>query len=268
MADVPGPLSAFIVGEIRRARGASGMTQEAFGRAAGFSASHVSAVEGGTRALTMDFIKSADRALNNGGLFERLATKFGTPSWFLPWLDAERGATQLRYFEPNLIPGLLQVEHYARTVLRTVESLTDDEVEQRVESRMSRQAILTGERRPQFVAVLDEAAIRRTGDGLGGIMAQQVAHLVAMAELPHVHVHIIPVASGLHIGLSGPFALARSSAGVWVGHLENQLGGDVVDKDDEVATLQARWESVRNEALPRRQSIDLLKEVESHHGPQ
>ncbi|MBM0277579.1 helix-turn-helix domain-containing protein [Micromonospora tarensis] len=268
MGDVPSPLADFIVGEIRRARGASGMTQESFGRAAGFSASHVSAVESGTRALTMDFIKGTDRALNSGGLFERLATKFGAPSWFLPWLDAERRATQLRYFEPNLIPGLLQVEHYARTVLRTVESLTDEEVEQRVEARMSRQTILTGEHRPQFVAVLDEAAIRRTGDGLGGIMAQQVAHLVEMAELPHVHVHVIPIGSGLHIGLSGPFALARSDEGVWVGHLENQLGGEVIDKDDDVATLQARWESVRNEALPRRQSIDLLKEVESHHGPQ
>lgn len=57
MADVPSPLADFIVSEIRRARGASGMTQESFGRAAGFSASHVSAVESGTRALTMDFIR-------------------------------------------------------------------------------------------------------------------------------------------------------------------------------------------------------------------
>ncbi|GIJ26507.1 transcriptional regulator [Micromonospora qiuiae] len=268
MPDIPNPVASFIVGEIRRARGGAGMTQEAFGRGAGFSASHVSAVEGGTRALTLDFIRGADRSLSNGGLFERLAVQLGAPSWFLPWLDAERGATQLRYFEPNLIPGLLQVEHYARAVLRAVDSLTDDEVEQRVKGRMDRQAILTGDRPPQFVAVLDEAALRHTGDGLGGIMAQQVAHLIALAELPHVHVHVIPLGSGLHVGLSGPFALARSREGIWVGHLENQLGGDVVDKDDDVATLQARWESVRNEALPRRQSIDLLKEVESHHGPQ
>lgn len=99
-------------------------------------------------------------------------------------------------------------------------------------------------------------------------MPQQIAHLIGLAELPHVHIHVIPWDSGLHVGLSGPFALARSSDGVWVGHLENQLGGEVVDKDDDVATLQARWESVRNEALPRRQSIDLLKEVENQHGPQ
>ncbi|GAB3942987.1 hypothetical protein GCM10027614_30960 [Micromonospora vulcania] len=142
MADLPGPLAAFIVGEMRRARGAAGMTQETFGRAAGFSASHVSAVEGGTRALTIDFIKGTDRALTSGGLFERLAATFGAPSWFLPWLDAERAATQLRYFEPNLIPGLLQTEAYARDVLRLDPRLTGEEVERRVKARVERQSIL------------------------------------------------------------------------------------------------------------------------------
>ncbi|MGI5145328.1 hypothetical protein ACQEVC_02830 [Plantactinospora sp. CA-294935] len=45
MIEVPEPLAAFIVVEIRRGRQAAKMTQEAFGRAANFSATHVSAVE-------------------------------------------------------------------------------------------------------------------------------------------------------------------------------------------------------------------------------
>ncbi|MGC4764723.1 helix-turn-helix domain-containing protein [Micromonospora sp. DT46] len=268
MADVPSPLAAFIVGEIRRARGDAGMTQETFGRGAGFSASHVSAVEGGTRALTMDFIKGADRALRTGGLFERLVASVGAPSWFLPWLDAERAARQLRLFEPLLVPGLLQTENYARVVMRLNDLMSATEVDQQVSARMDRQRILTGENPPQLVAVLDESALSRTGDGFSGIMAEQVSHLVAMAELPHVHVHVIPATTGLHIGLSGPFALARSADGGWVWHLENQLGGVVADSKDDVASLLAKWEGVRNEALPRRQSIDLMKEVWSHHGPQ
>lgn len=268
MTDVPGPIADFIVSEIRRARGAAGLTQEAFGRAAGYTASHVSAVENGSRALTIDFIRGTDRALRTGGLFERLAAKLGTPSWFLPWLDAERTATQLRYFEPILIPGLLQTEHYARTVLRTDDSLSDGEVDQLTAARMERQKILTNDHPPQLVAVLDEGALRRTGDSFSGIMAQQIAHLISMTELPHVNVLIVPAATGIHIGLSGPFALARSTEGRWIGHLENQLGGEVVDKDDGVAKLHMMWESVRNEALPRNPSVDLLKEVETYHGPQ
>lgn len=260
MADVPSPLANFIVSEIRRTRGAGGMTQEAFGRGAGFSASHVSAVESGARALTMDFIKGADRAFDNGGLFARMVAKLGAPSWFLPWLDAEHRATQLRYFEPNLIPGLLQTEAYARVVLRLNDLMSAEEVDRQVDARMGRQEILTSDAPPQVVTVLDESALLRAGEEFAGLMAEQVAHLTAMAELPHIHLHLIPRSTGLHIGLSGPFALARSGeGGGWVGHIENQLGGIVVESDDGVATLQARWENVRSEALPRRQSLDLVK---------
>ncbi|MFF5217892.1 helix-turn-helix transcriptional regulator [Micromonospora sp. NPDC000442] len=261
MRDMPEPVASFIVGEIRRARGAAGMTQEAFGRGAGFSASHVSAVEGGTRALTLDFARGADRALGNGGLFERLAMKLGTPSWFLPWLDAERGATQLRYFEPNLIPGLLQSEAYAHAVLRLDPRLTDGEVDRRVAGRLERQAILTRESPPQLVVVVDEGAIRRAGDGAEKMMAGQLSHLVACAERPNISIHVVPADVGLHAGLSGPLSLAHMPDGSWIGHLESQLGGDVVDRTADLDTLFERWESVRTEALPRRQSLDLLKEV-------
>ncbi|WP_332367472.1 Scr1 family TA system antitoxin-like transcriptional regulator [Micromonospora sp. WMMC250] len=78
---------------------------------------------------------------------------------------------------------------------------------------------------------------------------------------PHVSLHVIPAETGLHVGLSGPFNLARGADGGWVGHMEHQIDGLVVDGDHEVATLLARWEMIRNRALPRRQSIDLMKEV-------
>jgi hypothetical protein len=35
----------------------------------------------------------------------------------------------------------------------------------------------------------------------------------------------------------------------------------VVDRTEDVETLLATWESVRNDALPRRQSLDLIKEI-------
>ncbi|MGS2613881.1 DUF5753 domain-containing protein [Micromonospora sp. LZ34] len=237
--------------------------QESFGRGAGFSASHVSAVEGGTRALTMDFIKGADRALKTGGLFERLIVSVGAPSWFLPWLDAERSATQLRYFEPNLIPGLFQTDAYAHAVLGLDPRLSGDEVDRRVAARLERQGILTRERPPQIVAVIDEQAIRRTGDSYQKVLAEQLRQLLAWAERPNISVHVVPSDVGLHAGLSGALSLARMADGSWVGHLENQLGGDVVDRSDDLDTLFDRWESVRNEALPRRQSLDLIKEVVS-----
>ncbi|MEV1073320.1 hypothetical protein [Micromonospora parva] len=43
--------------------------------------------------------------------------------------------------------------------------------------------------------------------------------------------------------------------------MEHRIDGRVVDGDHEVATLLARGEMIRNGALSRRQSIELLKEV-------
>nr|WP_328652374.1 Scr1 family TA system antitoxin-like transcriptional regulator [Micromonospora sp. NBC_00330] len=68
-------------------------------------------------------------------------------------------------------------------------------------------------------------------------------------------------AAGAWGRLSGPFNSARGADGGWVGHIEHQIDGLMVDGDHEVATLLARWEMIRNGALSRRQSIELMKEV-------
>ncbi len=103
--------------------------------------------------------------------------------------------------------------------------------------------------------------LRRADESFRGVMSQQITHLIEACELRHVAVHVIPTEVSLHIGLTGPFTLARGGDGGWVGYLENQLGGTLIDKDEDLAILLSRWESVRSEALPRRQSIELMKEV-------
>lgn len=92
-------------------------------------------------------------------------------------------------------------------------------------------------------------------------MAEQLLHLAACAERPNINVHVIPADVGLHAGLSGPLSLAHMPDGSWIGYLENQLGGDVVHRPADLDTLFQRWESVRTEALSRRQSLDLIKEA-------
>ena len=92
-------------------------------------------------------------------------------------------------------------------------------------------------------------------------MVEQISHLVASLARPHVSLHIVAAEVGLHVGLSRPFNLARGADGGWVGHMEHQIDGLVVDSDNEVATLLTRWEMIRNSALPRQQSIELMKEV-------
>ncbi|SBT53397.1 helix-turn-helix domain-containing protein [Micromonospora narathiwatensis] len=258
------PTAELIRSQLRRLRMKAGLSQEEFGKLVHFSGSQVSAIELGQRPFDRFFLKRTDEVLDTGGLLTsllRMAERDGQPSWLQSWLDSERQAQQLRCYQPSLIHGLLQTENYARSVIRTDDMISEDEVERRVADRMERQSLLFSPDPPKYVAVIEEVVLRRADENFRGLMAEQIAHLIECAQRPHIHVHIVPVTVALHVGLVGPFSLARGRDGGWVGHLETQLGGEVVDKDEDMAILLARWESVRSEALSRQQSIELMKEV-------
>ncbi|PWR09488.1 DNA-binding protein [Micromonospora acroterricola] len=258
------PTAELIRAQLRRLRLRAELSQEEFGKLVHFSGSQVSAVELGQRPLDRFFLRRADEVLGTGGLLMsllKLAERDGQPSWLRPWLEAERQAQQMRCYQPTIVPGLLQTENYARAVIRSDNTISGDEVEKRLAVRMDRQTLLCQADPPVYVAVVEETVLRRADESFQALMAEQVTRLVECADRPHISIHIIPSDIPMHVGLVGPFALARGGDGGWVGHLETQLGGEVVDRDEDVAILLARWESVRSQALSQRQSVELMKEV-------
>jgi transcriptional regulator with XRE-family HTH domain len=180
--------------------------------------------------------------------------------WFRPWAEVEREAIALRSYEPLLVPGLLQTEGYARAMLRVGGLLPPDEVEQIVIGRLTRQEILTGPRPPQLVVVIDEVVLRRLLADRA-VMREQLEHLAAVAEGSYVQVRVIPADVPWHTGLAGPFVLARLEDGTELAYLDNQLRGQILSDRSDIASLGKRWESITGEALPRRPSIELIREV-------
>jgi transcriptional regulator with XRE-family HTH domain len=255
--------SGFLVSELRRARAAAGFSQEDLGKAINYSSSLVSAVENGQRPPTREYLAGVDKTLGTGGLFERLLHGLVSidraPVWLRDWVIFERGATLIRWFQPLLVPGLLQTEAYARAVLEWGGLLDPTAVEKSLASRMERQDILAKPRPPQFVAIVDEGVLHRLV-GSPSIMAEQFERLLKAVEQPHVHIHVVPAAAGAHAGLAGAFILAKSRE-FEAAHLDNSLRAQVVDRRDEIDTLIAKWEAIRGEALPRTQSIELMKDV-------
>ncbi|ASW56107.1 helix-turn-helix transcriptional regulator [Plantactinospora sp. KBS50] len=187
---------------------------------------------------------------------------YRTPTWLREWVEWEREATALRWFELAWVPGLLQTEAYARATLAG-ELLTDVETDQRVASRLSRQAILRRERPPLLVAVIDEAALRRPVINNRAIMTEQFSYLAECAELPSVQIHVVPTSVGMYPGLGGPFIVAELPDGKRVAHVDGQVEARIVEQTAEVVTLDHRWERIRGEALSRQQSLDLIKEAVS-----
>ncbi len=133
------------------------------------------------------------------------------PEGFDVYIGLEEAASHFSWYESELVPGLLQTEDYARTVIRANKPGVDDvEIEQRVHVRMARQVLLTRVTDPSEIqVVLNEAILRRP---IGGekVMARQLERLIQAGALPTVSVRVMPFGAGLHYGvMSGPFVILR-----------------------------------------------------------
>jgi transcriptional regulator with XRE-family HTH domain len=78
------------------------------------------------------------------------------PGWFEAYVGLEEAATQIRAYEVQFVPGLLQTGDYARAVTRLGHpNATEREIDRRVGLRLARQAVLTRPGPPSIWAVLD-----------------------------------------------------------------------------------------------------------------
>jgi hypothetical protein len=115
------------------------------------------------------------------GLYVRLAgiarkSNRPIPGWFADWVEIEAKAASMRWWEPLLIPGLLQTEDYARAVLSTWRRDSADEVEAKVAIRLGRQSVLAS---ADFRVLLDESVLHRR-IGAPEVMAMQLEHLLTI----------------------------------------------------------------------------------------
>ncbi|GAB3801555.1 helix-turn-helix domain-containing protein [Micromonospora zhanjiangensis] len=182
------------------------------------------------------------------------------PTWLREWIEWEREAIALHWFELAYVPGLLQTEPYARATLPSGR-WTVEEIDQLVAARIKRHAILTRAAPPQLVAVMDEGALRRQVPGKPEIMREQLGHLAHCAEAEIAQIHVVPSDVGLYVGLAGQFIVAELPDGRRAAHADNQLNAQFVDDPAEVARLAQSWEQVRSLALPANQSLDLIKKA-------
>jgi hypothetical protein len=133
------------------------------------------------------------------------------PDGFDVYIGLEEAAGALDWYESELVPGLLQTEDYARTVITADNpGVAQDEIDRRVHVRVARQGLLSRPAaRPELRVVLNEAILRRPVGG-PSVMAQQLTQLAEVGELSSVSMRVVPFSAGLHRGvMSGPFVILR-----------------------------------------------------------
>ncbi|MFI6763617.1 Scr1 family TA system antitoxin-like transcriptional regulator [Micromonospora sp. NPDC050417] len=258
------PILEFFAEELRIVRTAANMSQADLAEAINYSTALVGKIENCDRRPSPDFARRCDKVLETGGLFERAQRKLGREAlvaWFREWAEIEQEADALRSFQPLFVPGLLQTEAYARTVLSGSGLLRSQALEQQVTTRLERQELLTRDQSPLLTVVMDESVLRRP---VGGpqVMREQLRHLAKVGEsLPRVRLHVVPGAAGAYAGLNGPFVVATPPTGDDIVYIEGQLNGQTYDRADDIKRTVQVWESIRGEALPHQQSLELISEM-------
>ena len=255
--------------KLRHYREQAGLSQTELAALVNVSHDVISKIETGDRPPAKDFPKRLDGVpeLDTRGGLARL---WGTlrrglrhrtiPEWFQPWADIEARATTLRWYEPLLVPGLLQTEDYARAILAVEPGAEADKLDDRVGGRISRQAILARANAPQLWSVVDEGVLHRR---IGGpkVMHDQLEHLADLAENPQTTIQVIPASAGAHAGLLGGFIIADVDGSPSMVYLETAAEGQIADSPAIVAHAMLRFDALRSEALPRAASRDLIMKV-------
>ena len=186
---------------------------------------------------------------------------------YAAFVYAEAEAVRLWDWEPQLVPGLLQTEGYAREVMRgwySMFGLPPMELEVQVEARMKRQQVLIRDQPLDFCAVMDESVIRRRF-GENFIMRQQLQRIVESSDMPNVEVRVLPL-NGDHPVGTAPFTYMQFSREhevpqpdvVYVEQLEyNYYIGDIAETNK----YRVAFEHLRLAALDPADSRDLIVSI-------
>jgi len=181
---------------------------------------------------------------------------------FATYLGLESAASEIRIYEVNLIPGLLQTEEYARAVIAAgmVNSPRAD-IERQVALRMERQR-LTITSPPKVWAVLDEAALRRQ---VGGpeVMRMQLEYLRELGGLRNVSLQVIPFGGGAHPAMGRPFIILvfGEEADPDVVYLEDLTSALWVENVEEVDRYNVFFNHLQATALSFDNSAALMTAV-------
>lgn len=238
--------------ELARYRDMKGLSRGELAEATHYSFELVKAIELANRTGPEDFVHNCDELLDTRGalptLWELLHSEMLEP-WFQDFVAREREATQIRTFQPLVIPGQLQTYDYARDLIRKGRPTdTEQHVDELATGRVARQTILDRPEPPLLWAVISESALRcPIGDT--SVHHTQLTHLLNMARRPAIVVQVLPESVGAHPGMHGPMAILGFTEGPDMIWLEGYDGGRFLVRDDQVAACNVAYDLIRSEAL-------------------
>lgn len=234
---------------------------------AGYDKSYLYRLEAGERLSKVVVMEDLDRYYGCGDLLVRLwrdARKDVIKDKYKAFMELEATARVMWMFQ-LAVPGLLQTEDYARTVLSGLSRAqttagNSEEVEEQVAARMGRQELLYRQPAPSIRVILDEGALRR-GVPDAKVWADQLSRLLDAAELPSVVLQVLPYTAGAHDLMNSHLTLLWQRVGDPVAYVEGNGFGELIDDPDKVLSFRWSYDLVRDAALAPEESTAFIKRL-------
>lgn len=185
------------------------------------------------------------------------------PQTFEIYIGLESAASAIRMYQPQLIPGVLQNEDYARSVIRSIQLAdTPQEIERRVELRMARQEQFYAGQTPKLWLILDEAVLHREVGGRKTMQAQ-LRRLADTTDDPRITIQILQASVGAHVGMSGRFVILEFPDYSELDLVYIELMNDdlYLEREAHVRSYNVAFDHLRAKALDPDASLELIAQV-------
>jgi transcriptional regulator with XRE-family HTH domain len=270
------PRSRRLGRELRRLRDGEKLTLEEAGKLIGSSGSRIQRIESGeikprpgdVMELLVAYGQTIDgepgrsllvmaRELREVGWWQRLNS---LPTRYATMISYEEEATEIRNFEPVLIPGLLQTEAYARAVISVGRETDGEVIDQRVQARIKRQGVLSRKHKAaRLFVVIAEAALLVEVGGVE-VMREQLDYLATMAGHANVQIQILRFGAGAHMADQGGFLILKSSDDPPLGYIDTLAGALFLESPQETNRLTSVFDHLQKLAMSPAESVVFIKE--------
>lgn len=187
------------------------------------------------------------------------------PPGYAAYIGLEREASALYFFQPLIIPGILQTEAYSDQVIRNTApgELPEEVREMRNKVRLERQVnLLNQPESPRIHAILDESLLHRIA-GTIQVMREQLLHLVALGSSAQITLQILAFSAGVNT-VSGPFIILEFPDGADndAVYFESAVStSQVLDRIDGVAPYRHAFERLSEVAMPPADSLAFIAKI-------
>ncbi|MFD9795182.1 helix-turn-helix domain-containing protein [Streptomyces sp. NPDC059070] len=247
--------------QVKLWRESAGVSREDLCKKANYQYEYVKSMENGRRKPTLRLLQAADELCGAKGKLlaaHQYLKPEPYPARSQEYMQVEAEAIAVHWYEPLLIPGLLQTEEYARALIsESCPPLDDETVEERVNARLRRQEALRARPSVLFGFTLHEAALRTMAGGRE-CMRRQLQHMLEAAELRNVSVQVVPMGRCSGLALTGSVVLLETPDHEGYAYNESQTTSALFADPVKVSELTQRHGMIRMHALSVEESAEFI----------